>query len=231
MYIKIGDIDVELIRKNIKNMHLYVMRPDGKVRITAPTRLAEDKIRAFILSRADWIKLQQKRISEEPISPPLTYSNGETLYIFGEPYTLEVVITKKPDFSFFGDKATLYCKESSSLEQRQRIVENALRKALIARIDQLLPKWEQITELSPSSYQIKKMKTRWGTCNTRTKKIWLNFELVHKKNECIEYVILHELAHLRVSNHGKDFVCVMDYYMPRWRELKQELNKKQLSLR
>lgn len=226
MQIKVANIDVELIRKNIKNMHLYVLRPDGKVRITAPIKLSEERIRAFILSKTDWIYKQQQKIKSEPRHKPLSYSNGEQITIFGTNYSLEVITEKKRrEFLFIGGRAILYDKKDSTLAQREKAVTQGLRKILSLKIEELLQKWERITDLHPSSFQIKKMKSRWGTCNTLTKKIWLNSALVHKSSECIEYVIMHELAHLRVSNHGKDFVAVMDYYMPLWRDLKKELNR------
>lgn len=225
MQIKIANLDVELIRKNIKNMHLYVLRPDGKVRITVPAKLSEEKIREFILSKLDWIYQQQERIKNEPKKIPMTYSHEETLYIFGKPYSLEVIISKKTrEFVFSGGRAILYDKKGSTKEQREKAVNEGLRSALKLKIEELLPKWEKITGLHPSSYQTKKMKSRWGTCNVRTKKIWLNLELAHKKEECIEYVILHEICHLKVANHGNDFIALMDRYMPQWRDLKKELN-------
>ena len=226
MKLYVSDIEIELIRKNIKNMHLYVLRPDGNIRLSAPLRLSEEKIIAFITSRYDWIKKQQAIIRAEPHSTPITYSNGDTLMIFGKPYVLSLTESKKSSFSFFNGKAELCCKANATVEQRKAIADKTLREALYTKIKPLFEKWESITGLCASSYQIKKMKTRWGTCNTRTKKIWLNFELVTKPSECIEYVIMHELAHLRVANHGKDFVAIMDCYMPKWKELRDILNKK-----
>ena len=159
MQIKIANLDVELIRKNIKNMHLYVLRPDGKIRITAPARLSEEKIREFILSKLDWIYKQQEKIKCEPHQVPLTYSHGETLYIFGRPYSLEIIIGKRTrEFTFSGGRAILYDKKGSTKEQREKAVNEGLRSALKLKIEELLPKWEKITELHPSSYQIKRMK-------------------------------------------------------------------------
>ena len=225
MQITVANLSVELIRKNIKNMHLYIMRPDGKIKITAPARLSEEKIRSFILSKLDWIYKQQEKIKNEPRVLPQTFSHGETLYIFGKPYSLEVIVGKYPrKFVFSGNRAILYDKKESSTEQREKAVNEGLRLSLKAKVEELLPKWEKITGLHPSSFQIKKMKSRWGTCNTSTKKIWLNLELAHKKEECVDYVILHEICHLKVANHGKDFIALMDRYMPRWKELKKELN-------
>ena len=125
MIIKVSDIEIELIRKNIKNMHLYVMRPDGSIRITAPKRISEETIRQFIISRYDWIKKQQEKINSEPKKIPITYSSGDKLQIFGEPYTLVIIFAKKNQFSFFNGRAILYCKENSSAEQREKIVESS----------------------------------------------------------------------------------------------------------
>ena len=227
MKIYVADIEVELIRKKIKNMHLYVLRPDGKVRVSAPLRLSEKTIIDFVTSRLDWIKKQQAKLAFETRNEPTTYSNGELITIFGKVYVLTVVEGKKNSFTFFNDQAILSCKQNSTEEQRKTIIEKTLRELLYEKLKPLFEKWEGITNLKSSTYQIKKMKTRWGTCNTRTKKIWLNFELVKAYEECIEYVILHELAHLKVANHGKDFIAIMDYYMPNWKELREILNKKQ----
>ena len=227
MKIYVADIEVELIRKKIKNMHLYVLRPDGKVRVSAPLRLSEKTIIDFVTSRLDWIKKQQAKLAFETRNEPTTYSNGELITIFGKVYVLTVVESKKNSFTFFNDQAILSCKQNSTEEQRKTIIEKTLRELLYEKLKPLFEKWEGITNLKASTYQIKKMKTRWGTCNTRTKKIWLNFELVKTYEECIEYVILHELAHLKVANHGKDFIAIMDYYMPNWKELREILNKKQ----
>lgn len=226
MRLYVADIEIELIRKNIKNMHLYVLRPDGKVRISAPLTLSEEKVISFIKSRIDWIKEQQSIIFSEPREKPISYSSGESITIFGVPYTLTVIEGKGNEFLFFNGRAALYCKRCSTVEQREAIVDRALREALYKKIKPLFEKWEGITNLKASSYQIKKMKTRWGTCNTRTKKIWLNFELVRKSDICIEYVILHELAHLRAPNHGKDFVAIMDYFMPSWQTIRDDLNER-----
>ena len=226
MRLYVEGIEIELIRKNIKNMHLYVLRPDGRIRLTAPMRLSEKRIIDFVLSRTDWIKDQQAKILSEPHSAPITYSSGDTLIIFGKPYALNVIEGKRSSFTLLGDKAELHCKSDTTIEQRESIVERAMRELLYARLGPLFEKWERISDLKSSSYQIKKMKTRWGTCNTRTRKIWINLELYKKSDECIEYVIMHELAHLRVPNHGRDFIAIMDLYMPRWRELREELNKR-----
>ena len=228
MQIKIADINIELIQKNIKNMHLYVTRPDGQVKITAPAKLSEEKIRSFVLTKIDWIRKQQEKIKKEPRPVPITYSHGETLYIFGKPYSLEIIIGKRSrEFVFIGGRAILYDKKGSTKEQREKAINEGLRLLLKAKISELLPKWEKITGLHPSSFQIKKMKSRWGTCNTLTKKIWLNLELARKKDECIEYVILHEICHLKVANHGNDLTALMNRYMPQWKELKKELNSNQ----
>ena len=226
MYIQVSGFEAELIRKKIKNMHLYVLRPDGKIRITAPMNTPESRIRDFFESHIPWILKQHARLDAEPKALPITYSSGDVITIFGSPYTLEVAEGKKNSFSFFLGKAYLTCKPSSTQEEREAIIEKALRASLYEKLPPMFDKWEKITGLYSSSFQIKKMKTRWGTCNTRTKKIWLNLELAKKSDECIEYVILHELAHLKVPNHGKDFAYIMDKYMPNWRKIREFLNQR-----
>ena len=142
MQITVANLKIELIRKNIKNMHLYVMRPDGNLRITVPARLSEEKIRSFILSKLDWIYKQQEKIKSEPCALPQTFSHGESLYIFGKPYSLEIIIGKRSrEFVFLGGRAILYDKKGSTKEQREKAVNEGLRLHLKEKIEELFPIW------------------------------------------------------------------------------------------
>jgi len=223
----IAGIPVEIQRKNIKNLHLYVLPPDGRVRISVPARLSDEAAAEFVRSKLDWIRRQQEKIAgrQHPEAPE--YVSGENLTLFGKPYPLDVEYSSgkhSVQLSPDGRRVILNVKPDSTREQREKTVREWYRGLLMERIERLLPEWERITGLYCSSWQIKNMKTRWGTCNIQTRKIWLNLQLAKHPTECLEYVILHELAHLKAANHGKEFEAVLNRYMPDWRERKAVLN-------
>ncbi|MPM28005.1 hypothetical protein SDC9_74522 [bioreactor metagenome] len=226
MQITISGIPVDVQKKKIKNMHLYVLPPDGRVLVTAPKRLTATEIAAFVHSKLDWIHKQQDRIAGLPRPVPQRYETGETLFVWGKPYLLQVETAKHNSLTLQGDRAVLSVREKSTLIQREAFVKEWYREELKAEIAKYLPKWEQATGLCCQSWQTKAMKTRWGTCNPKTRKIWLSLSLAKKPVSCLEYVLLHELAHLKVQNHGPEFQAFLDCHMPGWRELKLELNKK-----
>ena len=225
MQIIISEIPVEVVKKKIKNMHLYVYPPDGKVRVSAPETVSDDSIAMFVRSRLGWIRKQREVFAQQPRQSERQYVSGETLYVWGKQYFLQVEYSYKGNsLCLSGDHAILTVRKESTAKQRETYINEWYRSRLKAEVERLLPKWEEITGLYCSSWQSKYMTTRWGTCNTATKKIWLNLQLAKKPPECLEYVILHELAHLKVKNHGPDFKKILDQYMPYWRETKKMLN-------
>lgn len=225
MQIEISGIKIEIQKKNIKNLHLVVAPPDGKVRVSAPMHLSDESITMFIRTKLSWIKKQQEKFIHQPRQSEREYVSGETLYVFGKQYYLRVEYSYKGNSLVLdGNEAILTVRKESTAKQRETFVNEWYRSLLKEKIEIYLPKWESITGLICSSWQTKYMTTRWGTCNTKTHKIWLNLQLAKKPIECLEYVILHELVHLRFSNHGKDFVATMDQYMPYWRETRKLLN-------
>ena len=227
MRITLSGIPVDVQKKKIKNMHLYVLPPDGRVRVTAPKRLTETQIAAFVHSKLDWITKQQTRIAALPKTAPQRYEAGETLTVWGKPYLLQVEYSSKRNaLTLQGDRAVLTVREKSTAAQREAFVKEWYRAELKTQVLKYLPKWEQVTGLCPSSWQTKVMKTRWGTCNPKSKKIWLSLSLAKKPVHCLEYVLLHELTHLKVQNHGPEFQAFLDFHMPDWRALKKELNEK-----
>lgn len=225
MQIQIADISVEIVKKNIKNMHLSVLPPDGRVRVSAPLSMPDEAITMFVRTRLGWIRKQQAKFEAQPRQSEREFVSGETLYVWGRQYFLQVEYSYKGNsLALDGNKAVLTVRKESTVKQREAFVNEWYRSLLKAEVEKYLPKWERITGLYCSSWQSKYMTTRWGTCNTNTRKIWLNLQLAKKPIECLEYVILHELAHLKVKNHGATFVAILDQYMPYWRELKKQLN-------
>lgn len=225
MQIEVSGIPIEIIKKNIKNIHLSVLPPDGKVRVSAPTTVSDESLEMFVRTKIGWIRKQQEKFENQPRQSERQYVSGETLYLWGKQYFLQVEYSYKGNSLMLdGDKAILTVRKESTVKQRENFVNEWYRERLKSEIERLLPKWETITGLKCSSWQTKYMTTRWGTCNTQTRKIWLNLQLAKKPVECLEYVILHELAHTKVKNHGADFIAIMDKYMPYWRETKKKLN-------
>ncbi len=222
--LNISGIPIEVCKKDIKNMHLYVKPPNGSVTVSAPLSMSDEAIERFVRTKTSWIKKQISKFDNQPRQSEREYVSGETMYVWGTQYYLMTEYGNKNSLSLSGDKAVLTVREESTAEQRETFVREWYRELLKAEVVRLLPKWEKITGLKAASWQTKYMTTKWGTCNTETSKIWLNLQLAKKTPECLEYVILHELVHLVEKKHNERFVALMDSYMPMWREVKVTLN-------
>ena len=229
MRIVISEIPIEVQKKSIKNMHLQVKPPDGHVVISAPLDMPDKAIEIYARTNLSWIKSSIQKFQDQPRSAKRQYVSGETMYIWGKQYFIKFVPDeKKNGFDVHGNEVILSMKENSTVKQRESYVHEQYRLMLKGQIDRLLPKWEQITDLHPDSWQTKYMVTRWGSCNSDKKKLWFNLQLAQKPIECLEYIILHELIHLRERKHSAVFINYMDLYMPNWREIKKELNAQKL---
>lgn len=220
----VSGISVLVNKKNIKNLHLYVKPPLGRVEVSAPLLMSEKSIENFVRSNMGWVKKQQQKFEDQPRMTERQYVSGETYYIWGKQYFLKFEDSNKRFFKIDGNTIILGMKAAATAAQREKYVREEFRKILMAQLDRLVPKWEEKTGLYCDSYKTKYMTTRWGTCNAKAKRIWINLQMVEKPLECLEYIILHEIVHLKVHNHGKDFVKMMDTFMPDWKEKKNLLN-------
>ncbi len=227
----IDGIDVRIDRKKIKNMHLYVKPPDGVASVSAPMRMSGIAIERFVRSNINWVKKQQEKFARQPRQTPRQYVSGETLYIWGRQYFLQVDYGGRYALSLSGNTALLTVRPDSAIAQREKFVREWYREQLKEEIARALPKWETATGLKCESWQTKYMTSKWGTCNIAKRRIWLNLQLAQKPIECLEYIILHELAHLKVRNHNAAFKALLDKYMPFWREVKKRLNDQTLDCR
>lgn len=229
MRIVISGIPIDIQKKNIKNMHLQVKPPDGHVVISAPTSMDDKAIEVYARTNLSWIKKQIEKFQQQPRSAKRQYVSGETMYIWGKQYFLTFIPdSQKNSFDIQGDKVLLSMREDSTVRQRENYVREQYRLLLKNEIERLLPKWETITGLKCDSWQTKYMVTRWGTCNTDKKKLWFNLQLAQKPIECLDYVILHELIHLRERTHNSTFIAYMDLYMKDWRAIRKQLNDSKL---
>jgi len=224
----ISGISVSVTKKKIKNMHLYVKPPYGEVSLSAPLHMSDDAIERFVRTKMSWLRKHISAFENQPRLSKREYVTGETLYVWGKQYFLQVDYGIKNSMELSGDKAILTVRTESTLEQREKFVKEWYRRILKEEIARLLPKWEEKTGLYSTGWQTKYMTTRWGSCNVKTGKIWLNLQLAKKPLICLEYIILHELAHLVEKKHGDGFIALMDKFMPMWSEVKDTLNKEAL---
>jgi predicted metal-dependent hydrolase len=224
MVLHISGIPIEVFQKNIKTRHLYVKPPHGSVTVSAPLSMSNTAIERFVRTKISWFKKQISNFDDQPRQSEREYVSGETLFVWGKQFYLQTDFGNKNSLVLSGNKAILTVRKESSAEQRAAFVREWYRQLLKAEISRLLPKWEKTTGLKATGWQTKYMSTRWGTCNTKTGKIWLNLQLAKKTPECLEYIILHELAHLVEKTHNEQFVSLMDKHMPMWREVKATLN-------
>ncbi|MEE0351976.1 SprT family zinc-dependent metalloprotease [uncultured Treponema sp.] len=225
MEIFVSGICVQVNKKSIKNLHLYVKPPFGKVSVSSPLKMSDKAIENFVRLNIDWIKVQQEKFKKQPRMTERQYISGETYYIFGKQYFLEFIPSAKRFFKIDGNKILLGMRAKTTVDQRKKFVREEFRKILIRQLERIIPKWEEKTGLYCDSFKTKYMTTRWGTCNSKAKRIWINLQMVEKPLECLEYVVLHELIHLKIKNHGSDFKAMMDKFMPDCKERKNILNK------
>jgi predicted metal-dependent hydrolase len=223
--LQVQDITVELTRKNVKNLNLRITQPEGQVRVSAPKRMSMDVIYAFVVSKYDWIVLQQEKIQVQADQDAVIYESGETLCYFGKQLELCVMeSTSKPSVTLNESQLELQIHANSTYEQRQKAIENWYRNQLKHQIPLLIEKYERLMNLQVQEFGVKKMKTRWGTCNPSAKRIWLNLELAKKPIECLEYVVLHEMTHFLESKHNQRFYNFVTGYMPGWKTAEQKLS-------
>ncbi|MDP2207893.1 MAG: SprT family zinc-dependent metalloprotease [Bacteroidota bacterium] len=228
--LKLGDITVEVIQKHIKNIHLSVHPPTGRVRISAPSRLSLDTIRVFAISKLGWIKKHQIKFKNQVRETPRDYISNESHFYNGRRYLIKVIeIRSVPKVVLKHEHIELYVRPSSSRLQRKTILDEWYRERLKESIPMLISKWENIMKVSVNEFGIKRMKTKWGTCNHRAKRIWLNLELAKKTPICLEYIVVHEMVHLLERHHNERFKAYMDKFVPEWKSLKEELSRTPVS--
>ena len=220
----IENIAVCVERKNIKHMYIRILPPDGDVKVSAPLTVPDDEIAGFVKSKKDWILKKQKYILENDIKSPLKYVNGEKHPLWGREYALQLVSNKNIKHAF-EDENTIYLPvpKRSTIEKRKNILDEFYRSELKGAIPPILEKCTGIVGRNPKSVTVRKMKN-WGNCK-KDGRITLNLNLAKKDDECLEYVMIHELCHLIEFNHGKEFKKLMDEFCPKWKEIKKRLNE------
>ena len=229
--ITISDIKIDLIRKNIKNIHLAVYPPHGRVRLATPLTTNDDTIRLFVISKLGWIRRNQRKIKGQERTSPRDFKQRESHYFLGKRYLLNIVESNESPKVIIKSKTfiDLHVKPNTSTEKRYEILNEWYRLQLKMQIPPLIEKWQKIIDVTVHDWKVKQMKTRWGACNIEKGRIWLNLELAKKPEECLEYIVVHEMVHLLERNHTQRFQFLMSKYLPNWKQLKSELNRLPIS--
>jgi predicted metal-dependent hydrolase len=224
--IQVGGISVLLVRKDIKNLHLGVYPPNGRVRVAAPLRVSDDAVRLAVIGKLGWIGRQRARFQTQPRQSAREMVRGESHYFLGTRYRLGVIHRVGASRVVLRNRATihLHVQPESSAEQRERVLQRWYRQQLKELIPPMIEKWETIMDVKVAAWGVKKMKTKWGSCNSEDRRIWLNLELAKKPLQCIEYIVVHEMAHLLQRHHNDRFTTLMDELLPSWRFHRDELN-------
>lgn len=217
-HIEIDGIPIKIVRKPIKNMHLRIYPPDGRVQISAPLRLNIKHIYQQVEAKREWLHTQRARLQTLPTQPELTMQTGECHYFLGQAYTLTVFETSTPSRLLLKDNSLLLsAKPNASLLEKQLLLKKWYQAQMQSLVPELIKKWQPIIGVSVAEWGTKVMKTRWGSCNIRRRRIWLNLTLMKKPQVCLEYVLVHEMVHLLEASHNARFYQLMDTFMPEWR--------------
>jgi predicted metal-dependent hydrolase len=223
--IQLGGIGVDVVRKDIKNVHLSVHPPNGRVRIAAPRRLSLDNVRVFAISKLPWIKRQQRKLLEQERETPREYIDRESHYVWGKRYLLKVIERDEPpSVELSHERLILRVRPGTGKAKRQTILEEWHREQLRDAVPSFIEKWERLMGVRVQRFYVRRMKTKWGSCNHRRGSIRLNTDLARKPRECLEYIVVHEMAHLIEHTHNARFTDLMDQFMPRWQLRRDALN-------
>jgi predicted metal-dependent hydrolase len=230
MKIELGNIAVEVVKKDIKNVHLSVYPPFGRVKISAPLRMKLDTIRVYAISKLGWIKQQQLKFRSQQRETPREYLDRESHFVWGKRYLLQIVESKAPpSVQLTHGKMLLKVRPGANEDKKQAVVDEWYRAQLKKAAPPLIAKWEPLMGVKVERYFLQKMKTKWGSCNVTSKSIRLNTELAKKPSECLEYIVVHEMLHLLVRRHDDKFLRLMESYLPGWRLIRQTLNEAPLA--
>jgi predicted metal-dependent hydrolase len=225
-HLTVSGIKVEVVRKDIKNLHLGVYPPQGRVRVAAPLVISDEAVRLAVIDKLGWIKRQKAKFVDQPRQSQREMVNGESHYFLGQRYRLRVHEVDAPARVAVRGIASLdlFVRPKTNADQREAILLHWYREQLKLLIPSLLDRWQPIVGVQVMGWGIKKMKTKWGSCNPTAQRVWINLELAKKPELCLEYIVVHELVHLLERNHTDRFMVLMDGFMPDWRSRRALLN-------
>lgn len=224
-------MQVDVVRKDIKNLHLGVYPPNGRVRISVPLRINDDAVRTAIVSRMGWIRKQQRKFAKQNRQSKREMVTGESHYFQGNRYRIDVIEHNGPPKVSLRNnkKLEMRVRPGTNKDKREDLIQKWYRSRLRELIPELVAKWEPLIGVKVAEWRIKKMKTRWGSCNIDARRIWLNLELAKKPPSCLELIVVHEMVHLLERRHNDRFKSIMDRFLPQWKLYQDELNQAPLA--
>lgn len=224
--IELGDMRIEVLRKDIKNLHLSVLPPHGRVRVAAPRQINLDTIRVFVISKLEWIRRQQRKMDAQEREAPREYLDRESHYVWGRRYLLKRIEEEAaPSVELRHSRLVLQVRPGTDEARSREILEVWYREQVRLAVPSLIAKWEPVMGVKVGRVFVQRMKTRWGSCNPESQSIRLNTDLAKKPPECLEYIMVHEMAHLLEPTHNPRFRSLMNLFMPQSQHLKDELNR------
>ncbi|MBF4996657.1 M48 family metallopeptidase [Nocardia sp. BSTN01] len=229
-HLVVRGIDIDVSYKNIKHLHIGVYPPLGRVRVAAPVRLDDDQVRLAVVQQLGWIKRQRDQLRAAERQSVREMVTGESHYVWGVRHRLKVVVRPgRTHFEVEGHNLLLYTPADVTPERRRALLDRWYREQLRRCLSTLIPTWEKQLNLSVPKWSIRRMKTKWGSCNRATRHIWFNLELAKKHPGCLEYIVVHEMLHYLERGHGRRFVQLMDQHLPDWRARQAQLNSAPLA--
>ena len=224
--LELGDISVDVVQKDIRNVHLSVHPPSGRVRIAAPERMNLDTIRLYAISKLGWIRSQQRKLQEQERETPREYLERESHFVWGKRYLLTVTEADQPPaIELKHNRMVLTVRPGTDETKLQQIVEEWYRDQIRHATEKLIAKWEPRIGVEVKKFYVRRMKTRWGSCNTQARTIRLNTDLAKKPQECLEYIVIHELIHILEPTHNERFQTLMARHLPDWKHRRESLNR------
>ena len=224
--VQLGDIAVNVVRKDIKNVHLSVHPPTGRVTISAPSRMSLDTIRVFAISKLGWIRQQQQKLQEQERETPREFLNRESHYLWGRRYLLKVIEGDRPaSVELTHSRLLMHGRPGWDHAKKKEVLDAWYREQIRAAVPPLVAKWEHLMGVKVARFFVQHMKTKWGSCNPGACTIRLNTDLAKKPRACLEYIIVHEMTHILEPTHNARFIALMDQFMPKWHGCRKELNR------
>ena len=224
--IDLGEIPIDVVRKDIKNIHLSVNPPDGKVRISAPSRIDLDTLRVFAISKLAWIKKEQRKMREQERETPREYVERESHYLWGKRYLMDIVeVEQPPSVEVKHKKLVLSVRPGASEQKRREVMDEWYRVCLREKAAPMISKWESRLNVKVKRLFVQRMKTRWGSCNPERGYVRINTHVAKKPAECLEYLIVHEMLHMIEPTHNANFIALLEKHMPQWEHLRRLLNR------